>query len=731
MNLSRYFLTSLFSFSCLVMLSSQSWATLPDPLSTIQIDKPIHFLAPDGSPMVAPIGTYSVEAAEEWIRLVPGERHNAVLVEAKKGKHELDLTEAMALSVMDTGEGNQDLHHVLLLLPDGESLEATGTYSGIRPRGFFDKAVNNVKRQANQAYKKARSTAKTTASRAKNTARKTTKQVQQRTQQAASQARRGAQKAQSQVRKGTQQAASQARRGAQNTQKQMRQGAQRAASSAKQGLQAARNAALQAKRQVEKTGRKVVGAVKGGVQAGVNQIQNNPLIATLQSEIQTLEAVRKLKIESLFGCLAQGSGKASANLSQIVQRFTANPAGFATWMINDFSTLLEKSFREVMSEQLQLLSNPPRSNVSGEQVMDMAIRSMDKLAQKHPAGRCLSQYSRPHKAAFRNASVQLQKAMKSQLKRIFDTHVGPVLYGSLNNQLETMIKALLTLSPQDLAQSRIRSRAIDTTATWQGELILPEDEPENEVVSRGLRPLNASEGKALLKDLVGLSDIITVTQAVLADHLLNPRELYAAATHVENLSKSLNNQAQRRAALGEVRTALDPYSPWTEALYIDIGMEILRVVGNNYLDSDLPGGGTYLVNLGVGFVTGGLGGVGDVGCGAGGLVPEVGAGIVVTVKLGPELSKEIVLDDWIAAGIVGLLHFTYNTIIDEAKHALKHGKPYDLLQQRAGPLKALLRVLPSKEQVKILADTHTKDMKKALVRYNQSVLLLAETAAGQ
>jgi hypothetical protein len=707
MKRSRWVTTLSCSLLCVLTLSGTSLATVTDPLTRINLSNPVYFLAPDGSPLVTPPGSYTVEAAEEWLRLVPDERHDALLIEAKKGTHELDLTDALALSVTGTEDDGQDLHHVILLLPNGESLEATGTYSGIRPRGFFDQAVNNVKKQTNQAYKNAQSTAKKTASQAKSTAQQARKQAQQQTQKAASQAQKSAKSAQKQVQKGTQQAIS----------------------TASQGVQTARNAALQAKQQIEQTAQQTAGKIKSGVQAGVKPLQNNPLVATLQSEIQTLEAVRKLKLESLFGCLAQGSGQASANLSQMVQRFTANPAGFATWMVNDFSTLLEKSFREIMSEQLQLLSNPPRSNLPGEQVMDMAMRSMDKLAQKHPAGRCLLQFSRPHKAAFRNASVQLQQAIRTQIKRIFDMHVGPVLYGSLNNQLGKIIEALLSLSPQDLAQSRIRSRGIDTLKMWQGELILPEDEPEDEIVSRGLRPINQSEGTALLKDLVGLGDIITVTQAVLADHLLNPRDLYAAATHVENLTKSLNNQAQRQAALGEVRTALDPYSPWTEALYIDIGMEILRVVGNNYLDSDLPGGGTNMVNLGVGFVSGALGGAGDVGCGAGGLLPEVGAAIVVTIKLGPELSKEIVLDDWIAAGIVGGLHFGYNWIIDEAKEALKLGKSYDLLQQGAGPLKALLRVLPGKQAVMMLADTHTKDMKKALVRYNQSVLLLAETAA--
>lgn len=240
----HWFIASLCSLLCALLLVTESQATIADPLTTINIDTPIHFLAPDGSPMVAPSGIYSVEAAEEWLRLVPGERHDAVLIEAKKSTHELDLTDALALSVTGTEDDGQDLHHVILLLPNGESLESTGTYSGIRPRGFFEKAMNNVKKKAKKAHKKAKSTTKKAVSQAKGTTQKATKQAQRQTQKAVSQAKKGAKKVQKQVRKGTQQAVS----------------------SAKQNYQNSRKAALQAKRQVEKASRRVGSKIKGGMQ---------------------------------------------------------------------------------------------------------------------------------------------------------------------------------------------------------------------------------------------------------------------------------------------------------------------------------------------------------------------------------------------------------------------------------------------------------------------------------
>lgn len=104
----------------------------------VMLEQPVHFLAPDGSDLVIKPGTYSVEPAEEWIRLMAGqERHDAQLIEARASSHTLELEHTLAMSLPGESEEEADLHHILVLLPGGKSLEATGTYSGIRPRGFF------------------------------------------------------------------------------------------------------------------------------------------------------------------------------------------------------------------------------------------------------------------------------------------------------------------------------------------------------------------------------------------------------------------------------------------------------------------------------------------------------------------------------------------------------------------------------------------------------------------
>jgi hypothetical protein len=194
----------------------QSQAALSDPLTTIELDTPVHFLAPDGSDLVVEAGTYAIEPAKEWIRLMSGERHDALLIEAKQGSHELDIEDPLALSIPGTAGGQADNHYVMLLLPGGQSLEATGTYSGIRPRGLFDQAVkgfNRAKRDANRAYRQARSTVK-----------KTQRSVQ---------------------------------KGMSRAQKDMQRAQRQAAAKAEKNIRAARRAALQAKNQVERAAKQM------------------------------------------------------------------------------------------------------------------------------------------------------------------------------------------------------------------------------------------------------------------------------------------------------------------------------------------------------------------------------------------------------------------------------------------------------------------------------------------
>jgi len=207
-----------------------SLAIMNEPFTTIEFGESVHFLAVDGSDIEVPPGTYAVESAEEWVRLVPGERRDALLIEADQRTHPLEIDFPLAMAFPGDTEEEAGLHFVMLLLPGGQSLEATGTYSGIRPRGFLGNALNNAKKTANKTYNQAKSTANKAAS----TANKAAQQAAQQGQQAAQQAQ---------------------------------QQATQAAAHVQQGVQTAKTAALQAKQEVENKAKEAAVAIRTGVNA--------------------------------------------------------------------------------------------------------------------------------------------------------------------------------------------------------------------------------------------------------------------------------------------------------------------------------------------------------------------------------------------------------------------------------------------------------------------------------
>jgi hypothetical protein len=126
-----------FPFLSVMAGSVMSFVALTTPPAlantTTILELPVHFTTAEGSNVVLDAGAYTVEAADEWLRVTPGEGQavDAILLEAQAAVHEEDLSDPLALSA--PGEQG-DTHHLALLLPDGKRLEAVGSYSGIRSR---------------------------------------------------------------------------------------------------------------------------------------------------------------------------------------------------------------------------------------------------------------------------------------------------------------------------------------------------------------------------------------------------------------------------------------------------------------------------------------------------------------------------------------------------------------------------------------------------------------------
>ncbi|MEO5955051.1 MAG: hypothetical protein ABIR36_05075 [Nitrospiraceae bacterium] len=107
--------------------------TMAEPTpSVIHLDRPVHFMSPEGGPLVIPTGTYRVNATGATTIQLVSEDGGAFLIEALAMHHPDTVAEPVALSI----PAKEDSHHVVLLLPHGQGLDAVGSYSEIRSRGW-------------------------------------------------------------------------------------------------------------------------------------------------------------------------------------------------------------------------------------------------------------------------------------------------------------------------------------------------------------------------------------------------------------------------------------------------------------------------------------------------------------------------------------------------------------------------------------------------------------------
>lgn len=100
--------------------------------ASIFLDQSVMFMGVDGSHTQVGEGTYGIEAAEGWLRLLPGERRDAILVEAEPTVHSEQIDAPRASLKETAGEGRE----IVLLLPNGKGLKASGIFGGIQSRGL-------------------------------------------------------------------------------------------------------------------------------------------------------------------------------------------------------------------------------------------------------------------------------------------------------------------------------------------------------------------------------------------------------------------------------------------------------------------------------------------------------------------------------------------------------------------------------------------------------------------
>jgi hypothetical protein len=98
----------------------------------VEFDRDVHFLSQEGTSIVVPAGEYSVDSVQDGLRLksADNDEREVVIVPAELGTHDrsVEAPEPLFMS------GGDDQPVVMLLLPEGKSLQAVGSYSGVFPR---------------------------------------------------------------------------------------------------------------------------------------------------------------------------------------------------------------------------------------------------------------------------------------------------------------------------------------------------------------------------------------------------------------------------------------------------------------------------------------------------------------------------------------------------------------------------------------------------------------------
>jgi hypothetical protein len=141
MQTQKLYIFSFMAFAILSFFTLAIGTTFAD--TTITLEQAVHFNAADGSNILIQPGTYIVEAAEEWLRLVPGERRDALLLEAHQTQHDEILHSPIAM--MNDNDG--DNHRLVLLLPGGTGLEAIGSASVVRSRAVRHPLTSRTRTQ--------------------------------------------------------------------------------------------------------------------------------------------------------------------------------------------------------------------------------------------------------------------------------------------------------------------------------------------------------------------------------------------------------------------------------------------------------------------------------------------------------------------------------------------------------------------------------------------------------
>jgi hypothetical protein len=107
--------------------------SVAEAASTLTLEQPIHFMASDGSDVIVEPGIYEVDTLVGSRLRLNMEGGETLFLEAHATTHSEEVEAPLAVTVRSE---DPDVVHIVLLLPNGQALDAPGSISGTRSRGF-------------------------------------------------------------------------------------------------------------------------------------------------------------------------------------------------------------------------------------------------------------------------------------------------------------------------------------------------------------------------------------------------------------------------------------------------------------------------------------------------------------------------------------------------------------------------------------------------------------------
>ena len=133
LNLGQLFLTALSAMTAEESEYSASANNRLIPLM-VHLEQALHFGQSDEQTILAPPGMYLVESLTQGEpQLIFWDEHGKITLQATRTTHDQRVERPEAHLIRE--DAQEDIYHVVVFIPDGTALEATGSVSGIQTRG--------------------------------------------------------------------------------------------------------------------------------------------------------------------------------------------------------------------------------------------------------------------------------------------------------------------------------------------------------------------------------------------------------------------------------------------------------------------------------------------------------------------------------------------------------------------------------------------------------------------